>query len=452
MLTYEAALGFLYSFVDYAAIPSDRYSPAHFDLGRMERLMAALGQPQQRYAVVHVAGTKGKGSVAALCASALQAAGYRTGLYTSPHLLDFRERIQLDGGFISRADVAAGVERLQALAADHPGITTFEWTTALAFDHFARAGVQVAVIEVGLGGRLDATNIVRPQVTVITSISLDHVALLGNTLEAIAGEKGGIIKPGIPVVVAPQPPEARARLEQIAAERAAPLALVGRDWRCRVAARSLAGQALEVWPAAEPEARVRLEVPLLGEHQAENTATAFAALRTLAGTGLPVPVEAAVAGFARVRWPGRFQVVGEAPPVVLDGAHNADSAQKLVAALADYFPARKARLVFGSSSDKDVAGMLEALLRPGMVTQVFATRANNPRALDAHEAAERVRQYNTPVEPVPEVAQALASARAAAGPGEVVVVTGSLFVVAEAARALGVGWPALESDDVKPNV
>ena len=206
MFSYEEALDYLYSFVDYGAVRPAQYSAETFDLQRMVRFMADFGDPHRRYPALHVAGTKGKGSVAAMCASALRAGGYRTGFYTSPHLLDFGERIQVDGAYIPREAVAEIVERMRASVPAHPGITTFELTTALAFLYFAEANVDVAVLEVGLGGRLDATNIVLPRVAVITSLSYDHVGLLGHTLGEIAGEKAGIIKPGVPVVVAPQQP------------------------------------------------------------------------------------------------------------------------------------------------------------------------------------------------------------------------------------------------------
>jgi dihydrofolate synthase/folylpolyglutamate synthase len=210
MFSYEEALDFIYSFVDYGALRADKYSPQNFELARMVAFLAALGNPQDRYPVLHVAGTKGKGSVAAMAVSALRAGGYRTGFYTSPHLLDFRERAQVDGQFIPRAVAAEIVSALEPVVAQHAGLTTFEITTALAFQYFAQAQVDVAVIEVGLGGRLDATNVVKPRVSVISSLSYDHTYLLGNTLAEIAAEKGGIIKPGVPVVSAPQQPEALA--------------------------------------------------------------------------------------------------------------------------------------------------------------------------------------------------------------------------------------------------
>ncbi len=447
MLSYDEALDYIYSFVDFSAMRADKYSPQNFELARMVAFLAALGNPQDRYPVLHVAGTKGKGSVAAISVSALRAGGYRTGFYTSPHLLDFRERAQVDGQFIPRAAVAEIITALQPVVAQHPGLTTFEITTALAFEYFARAQVDVAVIEVGLGGRLDATNVVRPRVAVISSLSYDHTYLLGNTLAEIAAEKGGIIKPGVPVVSAPQQPEALAVLERLAAERQAPLMVAGRDWLFRLLAHDLNGQEFEIWSASEqaqldglraqghlvqwrPE---QLRLPLLGRHQVENAVVAYAALQASRNRGLPLAEDAIREGFRSVRWPGRFEIVSRRPYLVLDGAHNRDSAQKLATTLQDYFPGRPVTLIFGASSDKDVSGMLAELLGPGTaITRVILTQAVHPRAQDPEELAEMVSAYGQRPEVVSSVRHAVQLALAAAKPDEVILACGSLFVVAEA--------------------
>ncbi len=449
MLTYQEALDFLYSFVDYSATRLVKYSAQTFDLSRMTALLELLGNPQRRFLSLHVAGTKGKGSVAAMCASALTAAGYRTGFYTSPHLQDFCERMQVDGQLIDPAELADIVDGLRALAPRVPGLTTFELTTALAFEHFARRSVEVAVVEVGLGGRLDATNVITPLVSVITSLSYDHMDLLGPTLTAIAGEKAGIIKPGVPVVVSPQAPEALAVLEQVAAERGAPLTLLGRDWQARPVAHTLEGQTLEVWSAEEARqanalraagypARwrpARLEIPLLGAHQVENAATAYAALQALRARALPMAAEAIRAGLAQVRWPGRFEILRRRPYVVVDGAHNRDSARRLAAALDDYFPGRRVFLVFGASADKDIAGML-AELQPRL-TRLIVTQAVHPRALEPEQIVALLgdQAAGLPVETCAPAAAALRRALELAGPEDVVLACGSLFVAAEVRAA-----------------
>jgi dihydrofolate synthase/folylpolyglutamate synthase len=454
MLSYEDALDYLNSFIDYSALRADKYSPASFNLSRMVDFLAALGNPQARYPVLHVAGTKGKGSVAAMCASALRAGGYNTGFYTSPHLLDFRERAQVDGGYVPREALAEIVSEMQPLVERHPGISHFELTTALAFQHFARENVDIAVVEVGLGGRLDATNVVRPAVSVITSLSYDHMNLLGHTLAEIAAEKGGIIKPGVPVVTAPQVPEAAVVLERLAAERGAPLVRVGVDWMFQPVAHGLDGQSFEVWSAEEQRQvnalrsaghtaawrPTRLEIPLLGRHQVENGAVAFAALEALRLQGLPLAPQAIQAGLRAVRWPGRFEIVRRKPYLVLDGAHNADSAAKLAAALDDYFPGQPVTLIFGASSDKDVDGMLRELLQPEAgVRRVILAQAVHPRAQDpedlADDLAERLKGRGVSVEVRTSVAEAVAHGLETAAPNEVVLACGSLFVVAEARAA-----------------
>ncbi|MDW8326534.1 MAG: folylpolyglutamate synthase/dihydrofolate synthase family protein, partial [Anaerolineales bacterium] len=447
MITYQEALDWLYSFVDHSATRKVKYSPETFSLERMRALLALLDNPQQRYPCLHLAGTKGKGSVSALCANVLRVAGYRTGLYTSPHLHDFRERIRLDGEYITEDELVDGVTRLRELAPQVDGITTFELTTALAFDYFARRNVDIAVIEVGLGGRLDATNVITPLISVITSLSYDHTDLLGHTLAQIAAEKAGIIKPGVPVISSPQQPEALAVLENIAAERGAPFILVGRHWHYRLRTHDLDGQTFEIWSEREEQQLAAhrakghpgqwrppvLSLPLLGAHQVENAATAYAALYTLRAF-LPLSPDAVREGFATVRWPGRFEVLRRAPFVVADGAHNADSARRLVAALDDYLPGRRVHLIFGASADKDIDGMLEALI-PRAAT-VICSQAVHPRALEPDELLAHVRQKSqalgcAPVaEAVTPVASALAHALKLAQTDEVIVACGSLFIVA----------------------
>lgn len=445
MLTYEEALDYLYSFVDYSRAKVDTYTAEAFDLRRMVDFMHALGDPQNRYPTIHVTGTKGKGSVSAICASVLRAAGYRAGFYTSPHLQDFCERAQVNGELIPREAVIEIVQEMKTLvdARVAPGITTFELTTALAFQYFARARVDVAVIEVGLGGRLDATNILSPLVSVITSLSYDHTNILGNTLAQIAAEKGGIIKAGVPLVSAPQKPEALGVLERMAAERAAPLTLIGRDYIALPGQHSLDEQRFEIWSAAQTQQLETLKIqghavewkpltltlPLLGAHQVENGAVAYAALSRLNERGLPIAADAIEAGFREVRWPGRFEILRRRPYLVADGAHNRDSAEKLAATLREYFPGQPVTLIFGASSDKDVNGMLDELLP--LAARVIFTQAVHPRAQDPEELLARAKA----AEAIPSVARALRHALQRAAPEAVIVATGSLFVVAEVREA-----------------
>jgi dihydrofolate synthase/folylpolyglutamate synthase len=422
---YNQALDYLYSFVDYSLKKSSELARADFHLERMFALMEALGNPQKAYPIVHVAGTKGKGSTSALAAAALQAEGYKTGLYTSPHLQDYVERIRVNGQPISHEELVDLVEQVKGAVASIPKLTTFEITTALGFLHFAQQNVDAAVIEVGLGGRLDATNVILPKVSVITSLSYDHMAVLGNTLTAIAGEKAGIIKEGVPVVSSPQKEEALTVLERVAAERHAPLTLVGREVLYRAGDHSLDGQSLQVWTdGREP---VGLRLPLLGAHQVVNAATAYAALWA---SGLAVSEAGLRQGFAMVAWPCRFEIVRREPPVILDSAHNTDSFEKLAQTLEDYFPGRTVSLIFGSSEDKDIGGMI-GTLRPRL-SRIIATKAVHPRALEPQNILATAKELGIPAEMAASVELALRRAlELSAKDGSIVLSAGSMFVTAE---------------------
>jgi dihydrofolate synthase/folylpolyglutamate synthase len=422
---YNQALDYLYSFVDYSLKKASELAKAEFNLERMAALLEKLGNPHQAYPIIHIAGTKGKGSTSALCAAALQKSGYTTGLYTSPHLLDYSERIQVNGQAIQPLELAELVEEIKPAVASLTQLTTFEITTALGFLYFARRGCTAAVIEVGLGGRLDATNLVNPAVAVITSLSYDHMAVLGNTLTLIATEKAGIIKEGRPIVSAPQTAEALAVLEKIAAQRSAPLTLVGREVTFIAQANSLTAQTLLLNPG-----NLQVSIPLLGKHQLENAATAYAALRAC---GLAISTLALQEGFSSVKWPARFQIARQDPPVIFDSAHNRDSFARLRQTLDDYFPGRPLYLVFGVSEDKMLPEMLQEI-RPRL-TGLIATRADHPRALDAEKIVEMATQAGLTSEAVTPVATALARALELAGKTGIVLSAGSLFVSAEVLQA-----------------
>lgn len=441
--TYQEALDYLYSFVDYSLERSYRYSAELFDLGRVRTLLHMLGDPHERYPSFHIAGTKGKGSVTAMIASCLRAAGYRTGMYTSPHLIHFTERIQVDGEPIQEADLVAGVNEIQPFVKKVPNLTTYEIDTAIAFAYFARAGVNAAAIEVGLGGRLDATNVLRPVVAVITSLSYDHTHLLGDRLSDIAREKAGIIKPGIPVVSAPQQHEAERVIEEVARAQGSPLVRVGHDWLYAPGAHDLDGQSLHVWSATEQplmDAFVesaggeewvppRYETPLLGHHQVVNGAVAYAALRVARERGLAVDEDAIHEGMRTVRWQGRFQILCRLPMIVVDSAHNRDSALKLRIALDDYFPGQPVTLIFGASADKDIEGMFVELAP--RVSRVIVTQAIHPRAAEPAEVVALAHQHGLRTEVISPVKAALEGAIGRARPNEVIVSAGSLFVSAE---------------------
>lgn len=427
---YNQALDFLYSFVDYSLKHSSELAKAEFNLDRMYDLMEELGNPQSKYPIIHVAGTKGKGSVSALCASGLRSAGYKVGLYTSPHLLDYVERIQVGGEPISHEQMIDLVEDIKLAVARIPKLTTFEITTALGLLAFARNEVNAAVVEVGLGGRLDATNVVLPRVSVITSLSYDHMAVLGDTLAKIAGEKAGIIKQGVPVVSAPQPEEALEVLERVAKEKDCQFILVGRDVKFERLESSLEGQSLRISDDLQ-HSTLNLQLPLLGEHQVQNAATAYTALKV---SGIEISDEAIQSGFSQVKWPARFEVVRRDPPVIFDSAHNQDSFEKLRGTLEEHFPGRPVYLIFGASEDKNIPGMF-AEMKP-KIRKLIVTRADHPRALEPERIIELADRAGLESEAVRPVESAFRRALdLSEKDGSIVLSAGSMFVTAEVMKA-----------------
>lgn len=442
---YQDALDYIFSYVNYEKKARYPYDAATFDLSRMEQVLDLLGRPHEKFRSVHIAGTKGKGSTSAMVEAMLRAAGYRTGLFTSPHLHSFRERIRLGTQLMSKADLVALLERCRPALEATPDITAFEVMTAMAFQYFAEQGVEWAVVEVGLGGRLDATNVVHPAVCAITSLSYDHVELLGHTLSLIAFEKAGIIKQGVPVVSAPQEEEAMAVIQRVVRDTGAKLTIVGQDWTYQKDGFDLSGQTLTITgPGGEPKFE-NLRIPLLGQHQLDNATAAVAIVQQLRDAGVAIEEDTIHEGILGARWPGRFELLSHSPMLVVDSAHNENSAHKLRAALADYFPRPRRRqlcLVFGASSDKDIAGMLRQFLEPQSVTgyppadKVIVTKSGHPRSAEPAQLADLVRQLSTttPISVQPDLVAALREALAWAEPQDLICITGSIFVVAQARR------------------
>lgn len=428
-MTYDDALRYVESLIT----PDLPHRPYHaVKLARMRHLLGLLGDPQTQFRSVLVAGTKGKGSTAAMIAEILRAARVRVGLTVKPHLVDYRERIRVGGQLILRSDVVALVEAVRpAVEAGRElpwGRPTYvETTVAMAFLYFARRRVDVAVVEVGIGGRLDATNVLDPLVSVITPISYDHTEILGSTLTAIAREKAGIIRPGGRVVSAPQPDEAGAVIAGTCAAQGDRQILVGRDVEVAIRDSSLDGVRAEIHGL---RGRYDVHVPLLGRHQGVNAAAAVATVELLAEDGVTASPDAVRRGLAAVRWPARVELVETRPYTVVDVGHNPASMGALRDMLTELLGGRRLVLAFGMLETKDYH-TVTALIAP-LADLVITTTPDNPHALSAAALADEVRRYTPHVEAVDDRRAAIERARALTGPEDVLVVTGSFYLVGEA--------------------
>ncbi len=420
--------------MDTAAALQQLYSLERFGiklgLDNIRTLLGLLGNPHEGLKAVHVTGTNGKGSVCAYVASVLQKAGYRTGLYTSPHLVRFNERIQVDGVPISDGDLLRLWNGIQPAMKQMDGErpvnrpTFFEVTTAMAFEYFREQKVDVAAIEVGMGGRFDATNVIESRVAVVTRVGLEHTEHLGRTVDRIAREKAGIIKPASRAVTVDQ--EALPVIEARCRELQAPLTIVGRDVTLERISQDLDGQRIRVRGAF---GTLEVDTPLVGSFQVENVGLAVAALTEFRKTGIEIPDAAIVSGIAAVRWPARFQKIRENPLVIIDGAHNGPAAAALAAAYSELFPERKCILVTGILADKDLAS-ITASLGP-LASRVIACRPKSHRAYHPEEVASAFRRY-APSEVVPAVADAIDRALAEAAKDDLVLITGSIYTAGEA--------------------
>ena len=450
-MDYRESIAQLLTLVDHERnLVTGPRQKAIYDLTRMEALLGRLGSPQNQVPAVHIAGTKGKGSTAALCDSALHAAGLSTGFYSSPHLHTYRERIRRDSEPISQEGFAALVEGLWPLHEELKSdsvvgpLTLFEFLTGMAFQCFAQDRTDVQVIEVGLGGRLDATNVLDAGVCVITSISLDHMAILGNTIGEIAAEKAGIIKPGSTVVIAPQASEALSPILAACQEKEAAPILVGRDVTWEEGRTGTDGQRFKV---RGRNGEYDLYMPLLGAHQLENAALAVAALEAFGSQGIDVSAKAMEVGFENVSWPCRMEVLSRSPLLVADGAHNVYSIESLLKSLPDYLAYDRLIRVVGFSRDKNVEGMARALGEKADI--IVATASRHPRSMQAVEVAGLFPETGKPVL-ASTPADALRLAMEVAGKKDLVLATGSLFLAAEVREAaLGIE-PEIYPELTKP--
>lgn len=422
-MSYKATIEYLYGLQKYGM---------KFGLDNITRLLSSTGEPQNSFSSIHVAGTNGKGSTCATIEAILRTAGVKTGLYTSPHLLSFTERIRIDGEEISEGDVVSLAAEARSIA-DAEGLcpTFFEVVTFMTFLHFRKIGVKWAVVETGLGGRLDATNVIRPEIAVITSIGLDHREFLGNTLREIAGEKAGIIKKNVPVISAPQPPEVLELLAQKAAEKDCPLYRYGEDFYSEMRSETAEGITFDFHGSAELS---NLMLPLAGEHQIVNASLAIRTIELLSGLldkGYDIRQ-----GLAKVRWQGRIELIRQRPPVLIDGAHNPAAALALAKHLGKISGLyKRILLIIGIMADKDLDGILRELLP--MAAEVICTAAAYGRAASPKLLSDRAASLGYSTRKAESVSEALGLAERLWCDGDIIVITGSFYTIGEAAEVLG---------------
>jgi dihydrofolate synthase/folylpolyglutamate synthase len=432
-MTYDESLDYLKQFVNYEARPQPTYDTKHFNLIDFADFLHGLGSPHLAFPSIHVAGSKGKGSTAAMIAAMLSQAGLRTGLFTSPHLVTIRERVQIDRQPFSQPTFAGLISELRHHLKHTRSTqvrnfrTFFELLTALAFLYFARQNVDIAVVEVGLGGRLDSTNILSPEIAVITPIGFEHTHILGNTLRAIATEKAGIIKPHGTVILAPQEAEVINVVEKKCQRQQASLYLTARDFNFSSRETTMRGNRIDFLGFGLE--MKNLAIPLIGQHQAVNAAVALAAVGHLRRQGWNIDEHHLRQGLAGVTWPGRLEVIDNAPCVVVDAAHTVESARCLATALATLFHHRQLHLILGLASDKQIHRIVE-ILAP-MANTVTATGFSSPRAFDPCQLAALLQTHCAQVHISNDPATALHDARAKAAPDDLICITGSLILLGE---------------------
>jgi dihydrofolate synthase/folylpolyglutamate synthase len=433
---YTKALKFLDSLTDYERLRIVRYNTQNFDLDRMRHLLKRLGNPQDHFKSVHVAGTKGKGSTCAMIASMLQANGYKVGVYTSPHLCDIRERICVDGRMIPHADFARLIRLVEPIVMrSKPMPTFFDVITAVAFKYFAEQKVNIAVVETGLGGRLDSTNVIKPEVTAITSISKDHMAQLGHTLPKIAEEKAGIFKTGVPAVTITQHPDVEAVLQRVAHKAGAPFDVTGKsiEFSYRFEATRMLGPHNRICLTTPTSRFEHLAVPLMGEHQAINCGLALAVIDKLKSRGFAINDQKAMEGLTKTTMPGRMEIIAYNPRVLVDGAHNASSLDALMKAIGQHVPYDSMVVIFGCCQDKDIPGMLERITAGA--DKVIFTKVDSVRTADPEELAARyVELYGKMAQVAHTLEDALAIANRAVTREDLICITGSFYLVGEAKK------------------
>ncbi len=437
--SYSTAVRYLLERTNFERVRNVKYNETTFKLDRMQQLLAKLGNAQEQIRTVHVAGTNGKGSTVAMVASMLQACGYAVGMYTSPHLMDVRERISINGVSIEKAIFTDLMKRV-AKAAEKAGIepTFFEALTAVCFKHFAEQAVDIAIVEVGLGGRLDSTNVIKPEATVITSIDLDHTNLLGTTLEEIAREKAGIFKSGVPAFIFESEPSVERTLVEAAEKAGAPIRIVNKDidYSARFCVTDELGPHTRVCLYTKNSRLEHLPVPLQGEHQAANCGLALAVVDHLKTVGFDCPEDKLTAGLAATSIQGRMQIVWDRPRVLVDGAHNPAAVGALMRCVGAHVPYDSMICVFGCCSDKDVGGLIDKV-NLGADKVIFTRAANNPRAADPEDLQKLFHERSGKMSQVAKtLPEALEMATRAVSREDLVCVTGSFFLVGETLKHL----------------
>jgi dihydrofolate synthase/folylpolyglutamate synthase len=447
----QETLDYIYSFVNYEISPAEAYNRRFYNIKRVEELLARVGNPHLIPKSVHIAGTKGKGSTTFMIARVLTESGYKTGLFTKPHLIDLRERWQVDNELMTEAELIAYTTRLRPeieevnRQAYYGKLTTFEIIVAIGFLFYAAHACDFQVLEVGLGGTLDATNVITPEVAVITPISYDHMEVLGNTLTEIATAKAGIIKPGVPVVSSAQREESLKVIRDTCRQKNAPLIRVGVDITCE---QSGVNEGMQLFRVKGRLGIYDIKTPLLGYYQVDNVPAAIGALEVLMERGYHITRRSIVNGLASVSWPGRFQIIDRSPTILVDGAHNEDSAARLREAIEKYFARgaltataaerySKAILIIGTSSDHDADAIVGELY--SLFDKVIVTRSRHPRAARQEAIISLLAKYGISPEVTENVAGAVERARSLAAPDDLIVATGSLFVVGEMLEIIK-GW------------
>ena len=439
MKTYKEALSYLFSHTDYEKQRVLRYNITTFDLTRMNRLLKELGNPEKGQKFVHIAGTKGKGSTSTMVARMLEAAGYKVGLYTSPHITSIHERITINDKQVTEDELLKLVNTVKPvidkLAQEDIQPTFFELFTAIAFIHFANSGTDFAVLETGLGGRLDSTNVVTPLVSAITNISIDHQRQLGYTVKEITREKAGIIKPGVPVVTVEQSEEALDVIREVAAKKGSPLCITGLnvDFSSRFESSREDGPHTRICVLTGTSKFEHLKVPLPGQHQAVNCGLALTIIDHIKNQGYEISDEAVVKGLGNVHMPGRMEVVFNEPTIVVDAAHNAASLKALIETIGQHIPYDSIIFIFGFNADKDIEGMLNELQYGA--DKVIFTRSSSPRAISPDELAD---EYNELTGRMCQTSLSLGDALKIAGSavtrGDVICITGSVYLVGDAIK------------------